>query len=139
MASYRMCPSCNRHVKTSERACPFCDATLPAGLDRTEPLRGGGGAKSRAALLFLSATAAMGGEACGKEPRTDAPDAAPTTTNTAVQAVPAYGAPPPFLVEAAAPVQPQGAPVPQRDGGRDLGFGGQTPSPKRDGGPNFGF
>jgi predicted amidophosphoribosyltransferase len=23
------CPSCNRHVRASERACPCCDAALP--------------------------------------------------------------------------------------------------------------
>src|SRR5262245_56280946 len=62
-ACLHRCPSCARHVRANERACPFCDAALPEDFgvcsgpgDLARPL-------SRAALLFVSAAALAG---CGK-------------------------------------------------------------------------
>jgi len=60
------CPSCARHLRAGESACPFCEAPLPAGFGAsTSPAPAGrprGRVSSRAALLFFAATAAT---ACG--------------------------------------------------------------------------
>ena len=68
MDCLHVCPACERHVRASERACPFCASTLPDDFSVCVP-RGGGGNVSkpltRAALLFVTATA-IGG--CEKKP-----------------------------------------------------------------------
>lgn len=58
------CPECNRHIRTSETACPFCGravaeelAKLPARILPTERL-------SRAAMYAFTA-ATLGAAACG--------------------------------------------------------------------------
>ena len=107
------CPSCERHVRASEEACPFCAAALPerpapAPLPRTPAVR-----LSRAAMFALGATAAAvaacsssgpvyggpadSGGAPGDSGRQDAPVPQPI-----------YGGPPvdsggdgPFLADAA--------------------------------------
>jgi len=60
------CPSCARHLRSGETACPFCDAPLPAGFGACTSVapadRSPGRVKSRAAVLFFAATAAT---ACG--------------------------------------------------------------------------
>jgi hypothetical protein len=64
--SLQPCPSCAQHVRAGETRCPFCDASLPSGFGARSLARGANDAsgrpRSRAALLFVGATAAA---ACG--------------------------------------------------------------------------
>lgn len=53
------CPSCDRHVRATESACPFCDAPMIAV---AEPARRAAPGLTRAAILFASAAAVA---ACG--------------------------------------------------------------------------
>lgn len=59
------CPSCARHVRASEQACPFCRSALPAGLgaravpNTTQRL-------SRAAVFTFAASLAATG--CASDP-----------------------------------------------------------------------
>ena len=61
MQPLQTCPSCSRHIKVDEAACPFCGAPTPEGFASTArrpvpfsaPL-------SRAAILFLGAASACG-------------------------------------------------------------------------------
>jgi hypothetical protein len=52
------CPSCARHLRCSERTCPFCGEAVPerACAPATSP----SGPLTRAAILFAGATAAAG-------------------------------------------------------------------------------
>jgi hypothetical protein len=56
------CPSCDRHVRATERACPFCSAALPeaalAAAPAVAPVAGRG--LTRAAILFAGAAAITG-------------------------------------------------------------------------------
>jgi hypothetical protein len=56
-----VCPSCSRHVRTSEAACPFCAKAIPAGLVPVPhgPRRQYVG-KNATALALASALAASG-------------------------------------------------------------------------------
>jgi hypothetical protein len=73
MSHLRSCTSCNRHVLSTDVACPFCaaaldiDARAPAALPRL----------GRAALIAFAASAV----ACGGESRPVPTE--PTTTSTA--------------------------------------------------------
>ncbi len=58
-ANFHACPSCARHIKLEEAACPFCGAATPDGFANLARPRGPA-ALSRAAILFVSATAAAG-------------------------------------------------------------------------------
>lgn len=82
------CPSCTRHVRSSESACPFCDAALPGKcvLPHAAPV---GHVANRAVLAFVAATTIA---ACGK------------TTKTTEEQPPmtVYG-PPPMDIDAGAP------------------------------------
>ena len=85
MRALGLCQSCKRHIRNSERACPFCGATFtpvaePVGL-RPRGRPGG-----RAALFLAGAAAAQG---CIEE-----------------QAVPVYGGP---ILPDAGPPQDSGA------------------------------
>ncbi len=77
MSGLVLCSSCSRHVRASERTCPFCNEAQPAvrppAPTYAKPL-------SRAAIVFASATAIT---ACGKTQKDDPP-----------QAVTLYGVPP---------------------------------------------
>ncbi len=81
------CPTCSRHVRQSEDACPFCGATFAAALVPTSKLVSG---VSRAMLVFggvVALSAAI--EGCG---------------DTIPAAAAMYGAPP--VVEDAGMVPP---------------------------------
>lgn len=79
----RPCPSCGRHVKTTERQCPFCSAAMPEGFEQfaypTLNKRLG-----RAAIAAFGASLALAG--CGNStmPVTDAAadSASPTDSGT---------------------------------------------------------
>ena len=78
----RLCAGCNRHVRTSESACPFCGDTTAA------PLPSPVSRATRATVLVAGASAACSDSAT----TTDA-----GTTDAAVDAqgpVAAYGGPP---------------------------------------------
>ena len=49
------CPSCTRHVRVSEQACPFCAASLPASFAATPAPRAVAVRLKRAALAALGA------------------------------------------------------------------------------------
>ena len=49
------CPSCARHVRVSETACPFCHAAIPEGIT---PVPGTNKRLSRAAAYAFTATMA---------------------------------------------------------------------------------
>jgi hypothetical protein len=74
------CPTCARHLRAGEIACPFCGAAIAAVplAARRAPK---GGAVTRAALLFAGATAVA---ACGSTTTGESiPDAGgPTTDGT---------------------------------------------------------
>lgn len=92
------CPSCQRHVKSEENACPFCEAAMPTKVAVASRAYG-----VRAAMLFGAGVAVIG---CG--PRAQAamyggpppPPASASATSSSTSAVPeapvaAYGAPAP--------------------------------------------
>lgn len=63
MACLHSCTACSRHVRATERVCPFCDAPLGSDFIDACPRRAKAGSKlTRAALLFAGATALA---ACG--------------------------------------------------------------------------
>jgi len=82
------CPSCRRHVRVDEHACPFCEAEIASLSEQ----RGSSARMSRAALLlFASLGVAVAG--CPK-------------TRESESIVQPYGAPPrpePELPDAASP------------------------------------
>jgi hypothetical protein len=62
------CPSCRRHVRADETACPFCAAVLPADfVPPPRPVVRAVGPFTRSAVLFLGATA-CGGSVAPTEP-----------------------------------------------------------------------
>ena len=75
MSHFVPCPACNRHVMSTETACPFCTAAMPECFCAQTPAPRPPGRLSRAAMLAAGA-ALLGAEAC----------------NTAT---PVYGAPAP--------------------------------------------
>lgn len=88
----RDCPACQRPVRKSETACPFCSSALPA--------EGVGGAAKRLGLGAAVVVAVSGCPAYGVPPSpyvTDspAPSVAPTASPSTPIVAPAYGAPPP--------------------------------------------
>ena len=54
------CPGCSRHVKTSERTCPFCKGALPESI-ADAALPGAPGRLSRAAAFAFTASLAVSG------------------------------------------------------------------------------
>lgn len=77
------CPSCQRHVKSGARACPFCDAALaaPYSADVVPDTRGW---KRAAVFTFGLAMANCGGSTTGSTGDATPPDAiADTTLDTA--------------------------------------------------------
>ncbi|HSO31983.1 MAG TPA: hypothetical protein VLT33_05690 [Labilithrix sp.] len=113
MANGRLlpCPSCARHVRASEEACPFCAAALTPAREGAPLARTPARRLSRAALFALGAGAAAVG-ACGGESVGSPVDAG----RDAPIATPVYGGPPvdagedaPFLVDAAYGGPPQDA------------------------------
>jgi hypothetical protein len=60
-ANFQSCPSCARHIKVEEAACPFCGGALPETFGASS--RKGAAPLSRAAILFMGATAVTGASA----------------------------------------------------------------------------
>jgi hypothetical protein len=59
------CPSCARHVRVSEAACPFCGVGLPASLRASAPPEPPGVRLARAAMFALGAGTAVLASDCG--------------------------------------------------------------------------
>jgi hypothetical protein len=140
MRKLHPCPSCARHIRAGETACPFCDAALPETFGASAPAQSRGRPMSRAALLFAVAAVAAGcggstdssvgptdggRDAAREASGDDEPDALPVAM---------YG---PAPIQDAAPIRPDGSP----DAGTDSGgeFDGATgvmygPAPIEDAG-----
>lgn len=71
-ASLVPCPSCGRHVRVAERACPFCAASLSRGAQSAAVIPSATQRMSRAAAFTFAASLAIAG--CGDS--TPSPDAA---------------------------------------------------------------
>lgn len=67
------CPSCARHVKVGDGACPFCGAITPRAAVAAIPR----GRLSRAALLAAGAAGALAMADCGSSGSTVAPYGSP--------------------------------------------------------------
>lgn len=150
--SLRPCPSCSRHVRATETACPFCSAVLPptASSPPTRSL----GRLGRAAIFAFGAATTTTAVACG-----DGTQPTPSDSGSSIDSgpevvadggsdapvsiddfdanvAPLYGAPPP---DASEPVDaPASTPPGQVDSGTDAGgpaplYGG-PPKPEPDGG-----
>lgn len=90
MTDLQPCAACERHVASTEPACPFCGAAVPPAPPRPGVRRG----LSRAAL-FASATLAAAA-ACGGKAKPDPAKPDPTTpAATADAGVDAAAAQPP--------------------------------------------
>jgi hypothetical protein len=88
MSCLHVCPSCGRHVRSSETTCPFCDVALPDDFGVCGEPRATGRPLTRAAFILMSATALT---ACGKS-------AAPGGGETPGGGAEIYG-PPPVVVQ----------------------------------------
>ena len=99
------CPACSRHVRTTERTCPFCKGTLPEAI-ADAALPGASSRLSRAAAFAFTATLAVAGVSvapgCSSgTTSTNGGDAAAKETGPndeggqqPVYGAPAYGGPP---------------------------------------------
>lgn len=68
MSCLHACPSCSRHVRSSETSCPFCETALPGKCELPHALPIAHVA-NRSVLTFFAATAAL--VACGKTTKVD--------------------------------------------------------------------
>jgi hypothetical protein len=125
------CPSCARHVRGSEEACPFC--TAPLATSRRAPAPRSPGARlSRAALYAFGASAAALA-ACGGTTGNTFADGGPDASDESTP-MPVYGGPVadggqdgPFLADAAYGGPPQDGAADAEDGGSDAEGGIQPP------------
>lgn len=85
------CPSCNRHIRTGERACPFCGASISASL-ASKAIPGATQRMSRAAAFAFTATLTMANCGPGTTPA-PTPDAAADADDMEVSVMPLYGSP----------------------------------------------
>jgi hypothetical protein len=125
MTQLAPCPTCSRHVRRDEGACPFCETTLPASfarpVARPRPPRAVGRAVAFA-FGVGAATVATGGCADTEEAVQDAgpPDAGPPDADTPDGSTPDSGSIP---IYAAAPTE---------DVGRRMASAGDGPEPSGD-------
>ena len=62
------CPGCSRHIKTSERTCPFCKSAMPESMaDAAVPGATPGTRLTRAAAFAFTASLAVVAAAAGAE------------------------------------------------------------------------
>ncbi len=110
--SFAACPSCARHVKTTEAACPFCAVPLGSSWGpRLEPKLPPVARLTRAALVAFGAAAVTSAAACGGSIQSSddagstvaqkdagnvgAPDATVTEPDASSLCCPPYGISPP--------------------------------------------
>ena len=136
MSHLAPCPHCNRHVRVSESACPFCAASLAGRRVQPRPQVATRGL-SRASILALGASmAAVAGGAlldgCADEPEPE---------DDGSSSVPLYGAPVQpdagnVVPDAGSGVAIYGAPI-QPDGGSQVApMYGSPIQPSPDAGQN---
>ncbi len=107
-----LCAGCNRHVRVTDPACPFCGDTQ--ALATATPVS----RATRAALVFGATVLVAGSSvACSSTPTTS--DAGAEAGSDATPA-PLYGGPPVDAATDSAPVPPYGLPPPP-DAGADVG------------------
>ena len=101
------CSGCDRHVRSSEPACPFCGTKQePVDLVRAPASR----VAYRAAVVLAGAAALS---ACEKQPKQDSP----INESSSGSVVAVYG-PPPMMADANGPVPtPTPAPTPSASPG----------------------
>ena len=58
------CPACSRHIRTTERTCPFCASAIPESITESA-LPGASSRLSRAAAFAFTASLAVTGAAVG--------------------------------------------------------------------------
>ncbi|MFO0664129.1 MAG: hypothetical protein U0174_09260 [Polyangiaceae bacterium] len=106
------CPSCGRHVKASDAACPFCAGIMPQKAALTGRTLG-----VRAAMFFGASAVVV---ACGgkTECTDDRTDCTSSSSSTSSSGAPVYGA----------PVAMYGAPAPGDAGSDATGDGGSDAS-----------
>ena len=123
------CPSCHRHVRVADTACPFCSSSLPEG---ARPVPSATTRLGRGALFAFAVSVAACGGTTESEPATDgggtdtgatkdsgSGDTSVTDTGTLSGA---YGSPPPDtgvrdtgVTDTGSPAPPYG--IPPSDGG----------------------
>jgi hypothetical protein len=89
------CPSCSRHVRATERACPFCSEALPETFAAAPAPRAPTKRLSRAALYAFGATSITVAAACSSGSGTPAGDTDGSTADASPDspsAMPLYGA-----------------------------------------------
>ncbi|HEU0032026.1 MAG TPA: carboxypeptidase regulatory-like domain-containing protein [Kofleriaceae bacterium] len=107
MTELRACPSCHRHVAITERACPFCAASLAPVAPRAMP-------RQRLNRLAVFTSATLASSACWTSSTTVPQQTPPPPPNGSdeVHEVPTFSDPPPGPSDAgAAAVQPTGTAV----------------------------
>jgi len=117
------CPSCRRHIRTGEHACPFCAASIGADL-ASKAIPGTTQRLSRAAAFAFTATLTMANCGPGTTPA-PTPDAA---TDADGGVAPLYGAP----VDASpdtTPPPPDASPDVVNDNGGPMPLYGAVPAP----------
>lgn len=87
------CPACSRHVKTTERICPFCkgplsDALADAALPGASTRLTRAAAFAFTASIAVAATGAAGLEGCSGATVVEPSDAAATGDGTATDGAP---------------------------------------------------
>jgi hypothetical protein len=115
----RACPSCSRHVRVSEAACPFCGAAFSASFRGATAPRAPAARLTRAALFAFGTGGAALTAACGSSSSGPPPQ----------QAQPAYGGPA-QEVDGGAERGDAG-----RDGSEEDATPGDDASPETDAGP----
>lgn len=116
MSSLAPCVSCQRHVRVTEPACPFCGAALPEDFaGRAVP--GTTARLSRAALVAFATLGAAAGCGSSQQPAPASPPASPpvaTTDDASAQPADASAQGPGAMVAlygAAPPPQDPGSPA----------------------------
>lgn len=132
------CPSCSRHVRPTEAACPFCASAFPDGFGaaRRPEIANANRGLTRAALLFASATAIAG---CGETTGVDNTSSSGKTSSSGGSSGTASGSSSGSVSSSSGSTSsssgdvpvPMYGPAPIDDGGleKDSGIG-----PKKDGG-----
>lgn len=124
MSCLKPCPSCQRHIRSTEAVCPFCGAATPEGFEVCAAKVGtgaGAGAATRAAVVFAGALTLAGCPEVGAGKAVPGESAQPGAGGqpaaqpgrAPVNVVPPYS------------VAPVERPVPDLDGGKTPAGGGE--------------
>jgi hypothetical protein len=121
------CPACSRHVRASERDCPFCAAAIPRSWGDAPAPRPPRARLSRAALYAFGATSVGLAAACGgvSGGPGDAGDEGVSEAESEIRAQPAYGCFPPECGGVPDAARDQGSP-PGEAGGPEASDDGGT-------------